>query len=141
MIKELIEKLASQEDLSISEAYSVMEQIMSGELNNSQIAAILMGLKTKSESAEEVAGFAKAMRDKGIKIKSNHENTIDLCGTGGDYSGTFNISTAASFVVAGCGIHVAKHGNRSISSSSGSADVLNELGININLDPAQSENS
>lgn len=139
MIKQFIEKIIERENLSIEEAYHVMNAIMSGEVNNSQIAALLTALKSKGETAEEVAGFAKAMRDKSIKIKCDDENVIDVCGTGGDASGTFNISTAAAFVVAACGIKVAKHGNRAVSSNSGSADVLKELGINISLMPEQSE--
>ncbi|HSR18289.1 MAG TPA: anthranilate phosphoribosyltransferase, partial [Ignavibacteriaceae bacterium] len=95
--------------------------------------------KSKGETPEEVAGFAKAIRDKSIKINCIDENAIDVCGTGGDGSGTFNISTATAFAAAGAGVKVAKHGNRSISSKCGSADVLQELGININLSPEQSE--
>ena len=139
MIKQFIEKIIERENLSVEEAYQVMSAVMSGEVNNSQIAALLVALKSKGETAEEVAGFAKAMRDKSIKIKCDDENVIDVCGTGGDASGTFNISTAAAFVVSACGVKVAKHGNRAVSSSSGSADVLKELGINISLTPGQSE--
>lgn len=139
MIKHFIEKIAAGENLSVQESYEVMIQIMNGAVNNSQIAGLLLALRTKGETPEEVAGFTKAMRDKSIKINSPEKNTIDVCGTGGDGSGTFNISTAAAFVAAGAGVNVAKHGNRSVSSKSGSADVLAELGININLSPAQSE--
>jgi len=94
---------------------------------------LLIALKSKGESAEEIAGFALAMRENGIKINFPDDNVIDVCGTGGDNSGTFNISTAAAFVVAGAGVKVAKHGNKSISSNCGSADVLRELGVNIDL--------
>jgi len=139
MIKEYIENIAEGNNLTLEESYNVMRNIMSGEVNDSQISGLLIALKTKGETAEEVAGFAKAMRDMGVKIKSSDPNTIDVCGTGGDGSNTFNISTAVSFVVAGAGVKVAKHGNRSISSKSGSADVLNELGVNINLSPVESE--
>lgn len=139
MIKEAIEKVTASQNLTIDEAYSVMLSIMNGEANEPQIAGLLLALKTKGETAEEIAGFIRAMRALSIKIKSEDSNTIDLCGTGGDESNTFNISTAASFVVAGAGIKVAKHGNRSISSKSGSADVLLEMGININLSPALAE--
>jgi anthranilate phosphoribosyltransferase len=139
MIKEYIEQIASGKNLSVDEAFNVMSHIMNGECNNSLIAGLLLALRTKGETPEEVAGFVKAMREKSIKIKSFSENTIDVCGTGGDGSNTFNISTAASFVVAGAGIHVAKHGNRSVSSKSGSADVLTHLGININLSPVLAE--
>lgn len=135
MIKELLEKVASQESLTLEEASGVMHSIMDGELNNSHLAGLLLALRTKGETAAEVAGFARAMKDRCIKISSPSPMTIDLCGTGGDYSGTFNISTAASFIAAGAGVPVAKHGNRSISSISGSADVLKELGINIMLSP------
>ncbi|MBI9073297.1 MAG: anthranilate phosphoribosyltransferase [Melioribacteraceae bacterium] len=139
MIKKEIEKVLNRDNLSIEESYEVMQKIMGGEINDSQIAALLIALKGKGESSQEIAGFAKAMRDRSIKIESDSETTIDVCGTGGDNSGTFNISTAASFVVAGAGVKVAKHGNRSISSLSGSADVLTELGISINLSPEVSE--
>jgi anthranilate phosphoribosyltransferase len=139
MIKNYIEKIAERENLTLQDAYNVMHKIMSGEVNDSQIAALLLALKTKGETPEEVAGFAKAMRDFSVKINYYEKNMIDVCGTGGDGSNTFNISTAVSFVVAGAGIKVAKHGNRSISSKSGSADVLTELGLNINLSPSQSE--
>ncbi len=139
MIKHLLEKITAKENLTVEEAYSLMETIMNGELNNSHLAGMLLALRTKGETARELAGFVKAMRDKSVKIKSPSEYTIDLCGTGGDGSGTFNISTAASFVAAGAGIYVAKHGNRSISSKCGSADLLKQLGINISLSPDKAE--
>ncbi|MBI5731464.1 MAG: anthranilate phosphoribosyltransferase [Ignavibacteriales bacterium] len=139
MIKNYIEKIAERKNLTLQDAYNVMHKIMSGEVNEAQIAALLIALKTKGETPEEVAGFALAMRNFCVKICHEDKNMIDVCGTGGDGSNTFNISTAVSFVVAGAGIKVAKHGNRSISSKSGSADVLTELGININLSPSQSE--
>ena len=138
-MKNYIEKLLDKEDLTIEESYDAMNRIMSGSVNNSNLAGLLIALKAKGEAPTEVAGFARAMRDNCIKINVPLENTIDVCGTGGDGSGTFNISTAVSFVVAGAGIKVAKHGNRSISSKSGSADVLQQLGININLTKEQSE--
>ena len=137
-MKKLLDKLVGKNDLTFDEAYSLMSKIMCGELNNSQIAASLIALKIKGEKPDEVAGFANAMRDKSEKVLTNGFSPIDVCGTGGDNSGTFNISTAASFVVAASGIHVAKHGNRSISSKSGSADVLKELGVNIKLTKEQS---
>ncbi len=138
MLKTEIEHVIAHQDLSFQDAHQVMMKIMNGEVNQSQIAALLTALKMKGETPEEVAGFATAMRDKSIKINYTDDDMIDVCGTGGDYSGTFNISTASAFVVAGAGIRVAKHGNRSISSASGSADVLKELGININLKPDSS---
>ena len=138
-MKNYIEKLLDKEDLTIEESYQAMNQVMSGNVDNSNLAGFLIALKAKGESPEEVAGFAKAMRDNCIKINSSGNNVIDVCGTGGDNSGTFNISTAVAFVAAGAGIKVAKHGNRSISSKCGSADVLQQLGININLTKEESE--
>ena len=138
-MKQYIEKIIDKESLSFNEAYSAMTSIMSGEVDNSNLAGFLIALKSKGESAPEVAGFAKAMRDMSIKISCNDKNAIDVCGTGGDNSGTFNISTAVAFVAAGAGIKVAKHGNRSISSKCGSADVLQELGVNINMTKEQAE--
>lgn len=139
MIKRYIEKIIAKEDLTFNEAYECMTYVMNGEVNNSHLAAFLTTLKAKGETAEEIGGFVKAMREKSIKLNVDTENTIDVCGTGGDNSNTFNISTAASFVVAAAGVKVAKHGNRSISSKSGSADVLTALGININLSPDNAE--
>jgi len=139
MIKQTLEQLVNKEDLSVQEAYNVMNEIMNGKVNNSHLAGLLIALKAKGETPQEIAGFAKAMRNNGIKIDYFDENAIDVCGTGGDNSGTFNISTAVSFVVAAAGVKVAKHGNRSVSSLSGSADVLQELGVNINFDKEKSE--
>jgi anthranilate phosphoribosyltransferase len=136
-MKSYIQKIVDKENLSFTEAYAVMHTIMNGEVNNSHLAGFLIALKAKGETAAEIAGFAKAMREISIKVNVDNSNLIDVCGTGGDDSGTFNISTAAAFVVAGAGVGVAKHGNKSISSRSGSADVLVELGININLNPEQ----
>ncbi|MGE5847579.1 MAG: anthranilate phosphoribosyltransferase, partial [Ignavibacteria bacterium] len=138
-MKEYLERIVAKENLSIHESFALMSEIMSGNVNNSHLAGLLIALKSKGETPEEVAGFAKAMRDKSVKINCIDENAIDVCGTGGDGSGTFNISTATAFAAAGAGVKVAKHGNRSISSKCGSADVLQELGININLLPEQSE--
>lgn len=138
-MKEQLEKVIAGHSLNFNEAYEVMYSIMSGNENNSKIASLLTALKIKGETSEEVAGFVKAMREKVIKINCESNKTIDVCGTGGDGSGTFNISTAVSFVVAGAGINVAKHGNRSISSNSGSSDVLHELGVDVQLDPKMSE--
>ncbi len=138
-MKEYLEKVIEGEDLTYDEAYNVMFSIMSGNENNSKIASLLTALKMKRETPIEVAGFVKAMREKVIKIKCSDENVIDVCGTGGDGSGTFNISTAVGFVAAGAGVKVAKHGNRSISSKSGSSDVLHELGVDVQLSPEYSE--
>lgn len=138
-MKEYLEKVIEGSNLTFDEAYNVMYAVMSGEVNNSKIASLLTALRIKRETPEEVAGFVKAMREKVIKIKCDDDNVIDVCGTGGDGSGTFNISTAVAFVVAGAGVRVAKHGNRSISSKSGSSDVLRELGVEIQLSPELSE--
>lgn len=139
MIKEYLERVIEKENLTFDESFSIMTEIMEGNINNSHMAGFLIGLKSKGETSEEVAGFAKAMREKSIKINCDDENVIDVCGTGGDNSGSFNISTAVAFTAAGAGVKVAKHGNRSISSKCGSADVLQQLGVNINLSKEQSE--
>ena len=133
-MKIIIEKLLNQEDLKQQEAREIMRKIMSGEYDNSQISGFLIAMRAKGEKSFEIAGFAQAMREKMTTI-SISDDAIDMCGTGGDASGTFNISTVASFVVAGAGVKVAKHGNRSMTSKSGSADVLEALGINITLSP------
>lgn len=139
MIKNYLNKVIEKENLSIDESYEVMIRIMSGDVSQVLLAGFLIALKSKGETVEEVTGFVRAMREKSIKINNDDDNTIDVCGTGGDSSGTFNISTAVAFVVAGTGIKVAKHGNRSVSSNSGSADVLKEMGVNIEMGPQQSE--
>lgn len=137
MFTEIIEKISNNINLSFEEACYSMEKIISGEINNSLIAAFLISLKIKKIQPIEIAGFIKAMKAKSIQLSI--PDSIDVCGTGGDHSNTFNISTAVSFITAAAGIKVAKHGNRSISSQSGSADVLKELGININLSKDQTE--
>jgi anthranilate phosphoribosyltransferase len=133
-MKYIIEKLLNGINLTQEEARSVMLRIMSGEYDDAQISGFLIAFRSKGENYEEIAGFAQAMRDKMTPIECV-EGAIDMCGTGGDALGTFNISTAASFVVAAAGVPVAKHGNRSMTSKSGSADVLTALGINISLSP------
>ena len=133
MIKEYLQQVIEKEDLSFQDSFNAMSEIMSGEVNNSHLAGFLIALKSKGETPAEVAGFAKAMREKSIPIACDSSDVIDVCGTGGDNSGSFNISTATAFAAAGAGVIVAKHGNRSISSKSGSADVLQALGVNINL--------
>ena len=129
-MKHVLEQLLDKQNLTIEEAFNVMLSIMSGEYDDAQIAGFLMALRAKGETIDEITGFAQAMREKMISVRLDSP-AIDMCGTGGDASGTFNISTAATFVVAGAGVHVAKHGNRSMTSKSGSADVLQALGIAI----------
>ena len=133
-MKVTIEQLLDQNSLTQEEAREIMIKIMSGEYDDAKIAGFLIALRAKGENYEEIAGFAQAMRDKMTPVDSV-EDAIDMCGTGGDALGTFNISTAASFVVAGAGVSVAKHGNRSMTSKSGSADVLTALGVDITLPP------
>ena len=133
MIKESIAKLSEKSDLSESEAKDTMLEIMQGETSEAQIAAYLMGLRMKGETVEEILGSVKAMRSLAQRVHVSDPLVVDTCGTGGDRSNTFNISTAAAFVVAGGGMTVAKHGNRSVSSRSGSADVLSALGVTIDL--------
>ena len=134
-MKEFILKLSEHQDLTREEASSAMRTIMDGAANDSQIAGFLMALRLKGETPDELLGFVEVMRARSVKITIEDGDAIDMCGTGGDGTGTFNISTVASFVVAGAGVTVAKHGNRSISSACGSADVLKELSINIDLPP------
>ncbi len=135
MIKDAIAKIADRVDLSEKEAEEVMLEIMGGTTTPSQIAAYLMGLRMKGETVDEIVGSAKAMRGKATRIRAADPLVVDTCGTGGDGANTFNISTTAAFVVAGADVTVAKHGNRSISSRSGSADVLKALGVKIDLSP------
>jgi len=136
-MKQILERLLDGDDLSHDEAFDVMLSIMSGEFDDAQIAGFLMALRAKGETVNEITGFAHAMREKMVKVTLSYP-AIDMCGTGGDSLGTFNISTAATFVVAGSGVHVAKHGNRSMTSKSGSADVLQALGIPIDLEVEKS---
>jgi anthranilate phosphoribosyltransferase len=135
MASETIERLISKKDLSRSEAHGLMHSIMRGELENCQIAAVLTALRMKGETVDEIAGFATAMRENALAVKPRRNGLVDTCGTGGDARGTFNVSTAAALVAASMGIAVAKHGNRAVSSSCGSADVLEALGVNIDLGP------
>src|SRR5215203_3670099 len=135
MIRDALAKLADRTHLSAQEAEHVMSEIMDGAATPAQIAAYLMGLRQKGETVEEITGSARAMRARATKIRVGAQVVVDTCGTGGDGAHTFNISTAAALVVAGAGMTVAKHGNRSVSSKSGSADVLNALGVKIDLAP------
>jgi len=134
-MREFILKLLEREDLSEAEAERAMDIIMSGEATPAQIGAFMTALRMKGETIAEITGCARAMRRKATPVRAQQPLLVDTCGTGGDGAGTFNISTTVAFVVAGAGLPVAKHGNRSVSSSSGSADVLEALGVNINLGP------
>jgi anthranilate phosphoribosyltransferase len=133
MIKEAIAKAVTKTNLTEAEAEAVMREIMQGEATDAQIAAYLTALRMKGETVEEITGSARVMREKAVPITLNAKYQVDTCGTGGDMAHTFNISTTVAFVVAGAGVTVAKHGNRSVSSRSGSADVLQALGINIEI--------
>ena len=135
-IKEAIAKAADRIDLSEDEAKSVMEIMLSGEATQAQIAAFLTALRMKGETLDELVGLASVLRDKAETIAPEAENYVDLVGTGGDCTYTFNVSTTSAFVVAAAGLPVAKHGNRSISSRSGAGDVLEALGVNIMAEPA-----
>ncbi|HRY30398.1 MAG TPA: anthranilate phosphoribosyltransferase [Elusimicrobiota bacterium] len=131
MIQETVVRLVEKNSLSSPEAREAMEEILSGTATPSQIAGFLTALRMKGETPEEIAGCAEAMRGAATRIPLETPVIVDTCGTGGDKKGAFNVSTAAAFVVAGAGFTVAKHGNRSISSQCGSADVLEELGVKI----------
>jgi anthranilate phosphoribosyltransferase len=148
IITEAVRALVDGRALSRIEAAAAMDAIMSGAATNAQIAAFLTALRMKGETVEELIGFAQVMRQKVVRIRAHGEELagltgtdremlVDTCGTGGDAAGTFNVSTATAFVVAGTGLRVAKHGNRSVSSLCGSADVVETLGINLELTPAQ----
>jgi len=147
MILDALHRIATHgQSLSRQDARAVMAEVLSGKCTDSQIAGLLVGLRMKGETVEEIVGFAEAIRAAAIPLNLKNDSALDVsdterdalvdtCGTGGDTSGTFNISTATAFVVAGAGVRVAKHGNRSISSKCGSADVMEALGVNINLPP------
>ena len=146
IITEAVRALVDRKDLTRLEAAAAMEAIMSGAATNAQIAAFLTALRMKGETVEELIGFAQVMRQKAVRVGTKGEEVealsgtdremlVDTCGTGGDAAGTFNVSTATAFVVAGAGLRVAKHGNRSVSSLCGSADVVEALGVNIELPP------
>ncbi|MFG1188701.1 anthranilate phosphoribosyltransferase [Xanthobacter flavus] len=133
--KPLLGKVATGASLSREEAAFVFDRMMSGEATPSQMGALLMGLRVRGETVEEIAGAVSVMRSKMLTVEAPDE-AVDVVGTGGDASGSYNISTCASFIVAGAGVPVAKHGNRALSSKSGAADVLSALGVRLDLDPA-----
>lgn len=136
---DILHKISARNDLSRDEAGLALQYILSGETADVQIAAFLFGMRTKGETVEELTGFVQTMREAAVRLDVNAEGAVDLCGTGGDHSGTFNISTGAMFVTAGAGVPVLKHGNRSISSASGSYDVLLELGAAPSLSAEQAK--
>jgi anthranilate phosphoribosyltransferase len=139
MIKETIKKLTERQDLTGDEATAAMNEIMSGDATPAQVAAFLTAMRMKGETVDEITGCARVMREKATRLNPKRRPLVDTCGTGGDGSNTFNISTTAAFVVAGAGVAVAKHGNRGMSSRCGSADVLQQLGVKIDIEPAAVE--
>jgi anthranilate phosphoribosyltransferase len=132
-----IKSVIQRQDLSSEDMTAVMQQIMTGQATPAQIGGFLVGLQMKGETITEITAAAKVMRSLATPVEISGDHVVDTCGTGGDGASTFNVSTASAFVVAGAGAKVAKHGNRSISSSSGSADVLEAAGINLDITPAQ----
>jgi len=135
MFRENLNKIVQKQNLSEEEMSQMITEIFSGEVTDAQIGAFMGSLATKGETFEELAGAAKAMRRKAKRIQTSASTVLDTCGTGGDSAKTFNISTTTAFVAAGCGVTVAKHGNRSVSSQCGSADLLEKLGVKIDIDP------
>jgi anthranilate phosphoribosyltransferase len=139
MFAGLIEKLQHRVDLTVDEAASAMEAIMDGQAQPSQIAGFLIGLAMKGERPGEIVGLARTMRAKATKMSRSFAPVFDTCGTGGDRANTFNVSTVAALVLAACGVRVAKHGNRSVSSRCGSADLFEALGVNVAATPDVAE--
>jgi anthranilate phosphoribosyltransferase len=137
-MKALLALVAGGERLSLDQARSAFEIMMSGDATPAQVGAFLMGLRVRGETVDELTGGAEALRERMVKVQAPAD-AIDTCGTGGDASGTFNVSTAAALVVAACGVPVAKHGNRALSSKAGSADILAALGVNIDVEPSRVE--
>lgn len=136
MFAPLLEKLQRHDALTTDEAAGAMAAIMRGEATSAQIAGLLMALRSKGERPEELVGLARAMREAAVPLPQRFDDVFDTCGTGGDGAGTVNVSSMAAVVVAACGVRVAKHGNRSVSSRSGSADVFEALGVNVTASPA-----
>jgi anthranilate phosphoribosyltransferase len=137
MLKETLERLIEGLDISGEDARAAMAQIMSGEASEAEIGAFLVAMRIRGEAPEHIEGFARVMREACVPISARTPDLVDTCGTGGDTIDTFNISTVAALVATGAGVKIAKHGNRSVSSSCGSADVLAALGVDINQSPAQ----
>src|SRR5437773_8325311 len=136
MFQKLIDKLTRHEDLTADEAAAAMGEVMDGRAAPAQLAGFLIGLAMKGERPIEIVGLARTMRAHAVQLSRRYERVFDTCGTGGDRSGTFNISSCAAIVVAACGVPVAKHGNRSASSKAGGADVYEALGMRITASPA-----
>ncbi|WP_457601672.1 anthranilate phosphoribosyltransferase [Hydrogenivirga sp.] len=135
-IRSILHKLSESQDLTSEEVYSALTEIVEGNATDAQIGAFIMGTKMKGETVEEIEGAGRFFRERATKVEvSNPEELVDTCGTGGDRSGTFNVSTVTAFVLAGAGVRVAKHGNRSVSSRCGSADFLEQAGAKIDLPP------
>ncbi|RLL89776.1 anthranilate phosphoribosyltransferase [Petrotoga sp. HKA.pet.4.5] len=139
MFNYYLQKVVKGENLSLDEMEQAMEMIMEGKVTHSQLSGFLVALHMKGETVEEITASAKVMKEKATPISVESNELMDTCGTGGDAKGTFNISTAVAFILAAAGVVVAKHGNRSVSSKSGSADVLESLGVNISLPPSSIE--
>jgi anthranilate phosphoribosyltransferase len=140
-MRALIERVVRHEDLTADEAAEAMREVMDGKATPAAIAGLLSALVMKGERPPEIVGFARTMRANAVKLSTTFDDVFDTCGTGGDNSGTFNISSAAAVVVASCGVKVAKHGNRSVSSRCGSADVFEKLGVDVAASPATVERS
>ncbi len=136
-VQEALSRIVQSEHLAAAEMREVMRQVMSGAATEAQIGALLMGLRMKSETIEEVAAAVEVMRELALPVEVEADHLVDIVGTGGDNANLFNVSTASSFVAAAAGAHVAKHGNRAVSSSSGASDILSELGLPLDLTPAQ----
>jgi anthranilate phosphoribosyltransferase len=139
MFSALLEKLQRRQDLTVEESAAAMGEIMDGRAQPAQIAGLLIALAMKGERPAEIVGLATAMRARATRLSREHHPVFDTCGTGGDRAHTFNVSTVAALVVAACGVRVAKHGNRSVSSRCGSADLFEALGVNVNAEPAVGE--
>lgn len=135
MFTPILKKLVARQDLTETEAAAVMDTLLEGQLTEAQIAAFMVGMASKGETAQEIAGAARAMRRRAIRVQVVGGKAVDTVGTGGDGTGTFNVSTTTAFVVAGSGVRVAKHGNRGVSSACGSADCLEALGLNLQATP------
>ncbi len=137
MLKQAIEQMIAGRELSTTQAADAMRAIMTGQASEAEIGGFLVAMRMRAETPEQIEGFARVMRENCVPIRARSDDLVDTCGTGGDSLQTFNISTLAGIVAAGAGARVAKHGNRSVSSKCGSADVLNELGVNIGCNPQQ----